>query len=98
MTLVCVSSQRLTRGLDQSQIRGVGFAATCSLVVLDKNFQPVPVNQNGRWPPEWEGPPMGPSHRPLPWAPPMGPSHGPLPWAPSTENMKGLTIRCLFMR
>uniref|UniRef100_A0A3Q1CYG4 FGGY carbohydrate kinase domain-containing protein n=1 Tax=Amphiprion ocellaris TaxID=80972 RepID=A0A3Q1CYG4_AMPOC len=30
-----------------SQVRGIGFDATCSLVVLDQSFQPVPVSQDG---------------------------------------------------
>uniref|UniRef100_A0A8D0AFG1 FGGY carbohydrate kinase domain-containing protein n=1 Tax=Sander lucioperca TaxID=283035 RepID=A0A8D0AFG1_SANLU len=33
--------------IDRSQIRGIGFDATCSLVVLDQSFQPVPVCQDG---------------------------------------------------
>ena len=56
---MCISSQRLTQGIDKSQVRGIGFDATCSLVVLDRNFQPVPVNKDGRWP----------SHGALPWDP-----------------------------
>uniref|UniRef100_A0A3B5LCY0 Uncharacterized protein n=1 Tax=Xiphophorus couchianus TaxID=32473 RepID=A0A3B5LCY0_9TELE len=35
------------RGVQSDQIRGVGFDATCSLVVLDESFQPVPVTQEG---------------------------------------------------
>ncbi|XP_041848181.1 FGGY carbohydrate kinase domain-containing protein-like isoform X3 [Melanotaenia boesemani] len=30
-----------------TQVRGVGFDATCSLVVLDQSFQPVPVSEDG---------------------------------------------------
>uniref|UniRef100_A0A8C5CHI8 FGGY carbohydrate kinase domain-containing protein n=1 Tax=Gadus morhua TaxID=8049 RepID=A0A8C5CHI8_GADMO len=45
----CELVKRLTQGVDKSQVRGIGFDATCSLVVLDRDFQPVPVNKNGRW-------------------------------------------------
>ena len=38
----------VTEGIDSSLVRGIGFDATCSLVVLDKNFQPVPVSSSGR--------------------------------------------------
>lgn len=40
--------QRVTQGVARSQVRGVGFDATCSLVVLDQNFQPLPVTQDGK--------------------------------------------------
>lgn len=40
--------QKIVQGIDLSQIRGLGFDATCSLVVLDKQFHPLPVNQEGR--------------------------------------------------
>ncbi|XP_054624244.1 FGGY carbohydrate kinase domain-containing protein isoform X5 [Dunckerocampus dactyliophorus] len=43
----CVVVKEVTRGLDKSQVRGIGFDATCSLVVLDQSFQPVAVNQDG---------------------------------------------------
>ncbi|XP_041127166.1 FGGY carbohydrate kinase domain-containing protein [Polyodon spathula] len=43
----CRTARRVTQGVDPSQIRGIGFDATCSLVVLDKSFQPLPVNSNG---------------------------------------------------
>uniref|UniRef100_A0A3B3U8L7 FGGY carbohydrate kinase domain-containing protein n=1 Tax=Poecilia latipinna TaxID=48699 RepID=A0A3B3U8L7_9TELE len=33
--------------VQSDQVRGVGFDATCSLVVLDESFQPVPVTQDG---------------------------------------------------
>lgn len=36
------------QGIDSNQIRGLGFDATCSLVVLDKQFRPLPVNHEGR--------------------------------------------------
>lgn len=34
--------------MERSQVRGLGFDATCSLVVLDQSFQPVPVTQDGK--------------------------------------------------
>ncbi|KAJ8012264.1 hypothetical protein DPEC_G00066870 [Dallia pectoralis] len=43
----CSTIQRVTQGVSRSQVRGMGFDATCSLVVLDKNFQPVAVNKDG---------------------------------------------------
>ncbi|XP_033861615.3 FGGY carbohydrate kinase domain-containing protein isoform X1 [Acipenser ruthenus] len=43
----CHTARRVTQGVDPSRIRGIGFDATCSLVVLDKSFQPLPVNSNG---------------------------------------------------
>ncbi|XP_077581033.1 FGGY carbohydrate kinase domain-containing protein [Stigmatopora nigra] len=44
----CAVVQEVTRGVDKTQIRGIGFDATCSLVVLDQNFQPVAVNADGK--------------------------------------------------
>nr|XP_045226028.1 FGGY carbohydrate kinase domain-containing protein isoform X3 [Macaca fascicularis] len=35
---------KVVQGIDLNQIRGLGFDATCSLVVLDKQFHPLPVN------------------------------------------------------
>ncbi|XP_076018311.1 FGGY carbohydrate kinase domain-containing protein isoform X2 [Genypterus blacodes] len=43
----CMVVKRVTHGVERSQVRGIGFDATCSLVVLDQSFQPVPVNQGG---------------------------------------------------
>jgi hypothetical protein len=40
--------QKVVQGMDLSRIRGLGFDATCSLVVLDKQFRPLPVNHEGR--------------------------------------------------
>lgn len=40
--------QKVVQGIDLNQIRGLGFDATCSLVVLDKQFRPLPVNHEGR--------------------------------------------------
>uniref|UniRef100_A0A4W6BZ54 FGGY carbohydrate kinase domain-containing protein n=1 Tax=Lates calcarifer TaxID=8187 RepID=A0A4W6BZ54_LATCA len=38
---------KVTQGVERNQVRGIGFDATCSLVVLDQTFQPVPVSQDG---------------------------------------------------
>lgn len=46
-SLCSVYSQEVVRGVDASQIRGLGFDATCSLVVVDKQFQPLAVNSEG---------------------------------------------------
>lgn len=43
----CTVVKKVTDGVKRSQVRGVGFDATCSLVVLDQSFQPVPVSQDG---------------------------------------------------
>ncbi|XP_037132857.1 FGGY carbohydrate kinase domain-containing protein isoform X3 [Syngnathus acus] len=43
----CSVVKKVTRGVNKKQVRGVGFDATCSLVVLDQSFQPVAVNQDG---------------------------------------------------
>nr|XP_020474056.1 FGGY carbohydrate kinase domain-containing protein isoform X1 [Monopterus albus]XP_020474058.1 FGGY carbohydrate kinase domain-containing protein isoform X1 [Monopterus albus] len=43
----CSVVKNVTQGLNRNQVRGVGFDATCSLVVLDQTFQPVPVSQDG---------------------------------------------------
>ncbi|XP_032420568.1 FGGY carbohydrate kinase domain-containing protein [Xiphophorus hellerii] len=43
----CSVVKVVTSGVQSDQIRGVGFDATCSLVVLDESFQPVPVTQEG---------------------------------------------------
>ncbi|XP_070701183.1 FGGY carbohydrate kinase domain-containing protein [Pempheris klunzingeri] len=43
----CTAVRRVTQAVDRSQVRGIGFDATCSLVVLDQSFQPVPVSQDG---------------------------------------------------
>uniref|UniRef100_A0A8C9W0Q3 FGGY carbohydrate kinase domain-containing protein n=1 Tax=Scleropages formosus TaxID=113540 RepID=A0A8C9W0Q3_SCLFO len=43
----CRAIRRVTQGVEKSQVRGMGFDATCSLVVLDKHFQPVAINQDG---------------------------------------------------
>ncbi|CAN9503098.1 unnamed protein product [Ophioblennius macclurei] len=43
----CTVVKKVTQGVERSQVRGVGFDATCSLVVLDGSFQPVPVTREG---------------------------------------------------
>ncbi|TMS09458.1 FGGY carbohydrate kinase domain-containing protein [Larimichthys crocea] len=43
----CTVVKRVTQNVERSQVRGIGFDATCSLVVLDQSFQPVPVSQDG---------------------------------------------------
>ncbi|XP_017399502.1 FGGY carbohydrate kinase domain-containing protein isoform X1 [Cebus imitator] len=43
----CVVTKKVVQGIDLNQIRGLGFDATCSLVVLDKEFHPLPVNHEG---------------------------------------------------
>lgn len=53
LTVLCFLSvfhvlQRVMRGVDRSRVRGVGFDATCSLVVLDQSFQPVSVTRDGK--------------------------------------------------
>ncbi|XP_053929008.1 FGGY carbohydrate kinase domain-containing protein isoform X4 [Cuculus canorus] len=44
----CSVTKRVVCGVDAGQIRGVGFDATCSLVVVDKQFQPLAVNCEGQ--------------------------------------------------
>ncbi|XP_053248242.1 FGGY carbohydrate kinase domain-containing protein isoform X7 [Podarcis raffonei] len=43
----CTVTKKVVRGIDVSQIRGLGFDATCSLVVLDAHFKPLAVNSEG---------------------------------------------------
>lgn len=43
----CTVVKKVTHGVERSCVRGLGFDATCSLVVLDQSFQPVPVTQDG---------------------------------------------------
>ncbi|XP_054429885.1 FGGY carbohydrate kinase domain-containing protein isoform X2 [Pteronotus mesoamericanus] len=43
----CVVTKKVVQGIDSNQIRGLGFDATCSLVVLDEQFRPIPVNHEG---------------------------------------------------
>ncbi|XP_042127360.1 FGGY carbohydrate kinase domain-containing protein isoform X5 [Peromyscus maniculatus bairdii] len=43
----CLVTKKVVQGIDVHRIRGLGFDATCSLVVLDKQFHPLPVNHEG---------------------------------------------------
>ncbi|KAM6918416.1 FGGY carbohydrate kinase domain-containing protein [Xenentodon cancila] len=43
----CCAVKRVIHSVRNSQVRGIGFDATCSLVVLDKSFQPVAVDRDG---------------------------------------------------
>ncbi|XP_020953459.1 FGGY carbohydrate kinase domain-containing protein isoform X5 [Sus scrofa] len=43
----CVVTKKVVQGINLNRIRGLGFDATCSLVVLDKEFRPLPVNHEG---------------------------------------------------
>ncbi|XP_066537242.1 FGGY carbohydrate kinase domain-containing protein [Hoplias malabaricus] len=43
----CNTVKKVTEGVEKDSVRGIGFDATCSLVVLDQNFQPVAVNKDG---------------------------------------------------
>uniref|UniRef100_UPI00398F5900 FGGY carbohydrate kinase domain-containing protein isoform X2 n=1 Tax=Pristiophorus japonicus TaxID=55135 RepID=UPI00398F5900 len=43
----CTVSKKIAQTVDLSNIRGLGFDATCSLVVLDVNFEPLAVNAEG---------------------------------------------------
>lgn len=43
----CTVVQRVTQSVERGQVRGIGFDATCSLVVLDQSFKPVPVSKDG---------------------------------------------------
>jgi len=40
--------QTVTERIDVSMVHGIGFDATCSLVVLDKHFLPVSVSPTGK--------------------------------------------------
>ncbi|XP_071666273.1 FGGY carbohydrate kinase domain-containing protein isoform X4 [Patagioenas fasciata] len=44
----CSVTKKVVCGVDASWIRGIGFDATCSLVVVDKQFQPLAVNCEGQ--------------------------------------------------
>lgn len=48
LTRQCLTWQRVTEDIDKAKVKGIGFDATCSLVVLDHSFQPVAVNQDGK--------------------------------------------------
>lgn len=40
--------QKVVANVPKSSVKGIGFAATCSLVVLDKNGSPVTVSLSGK--------------------------------------------------
>ncbi|XP_066547797.1 FGGY carbohydrate kinase domain-containing protein isoform X2 [Amia ocellicauda] len=44
----CSTVRKVTEGVDRARVRGIGFDATCSLVVLDKSFQPLAVDVDGQ--------------------------------------------------
>ncbi|XP_060685792.1 FGGY carbohydrate kinase domain-containing protein isoform X4 [Hemiscyllium ocellatum] len=43
----CTVSKRIAQVANLCYLRGIGFDATCSLVVLDERFEPVAVNAEG---------------------------------------------------
>ncbi|XP_043941466.1 FGGY carbohydrate kinase domain-containing protein isoform X2 [Protopterus annectens] len=43
----CIVCKTVVQGIDINRIRGLGFDATCSLVVLDDQFRPLAVNVEG---------------------------------------------------
>lgn len=43
----CTVAKKVMEGINPGQVRGLGFDATCSLVVLDKQFRPLAVNVEG---------------------------------------------------
>ncbi|XP_054837947.1 FGGY carbohydrate kinase domain-containing protein isoform X2 [Eublepharis macularius] len=43
----CTVTKKVIERIDVGHIRGLGFDATCSLVVLDNNFHPLAVNFEG---------------------------------------------------
>lgn len=42
-----IVTKKVVQGVNLKRIRGLGFDATCSLVVLDEQFRPLPVNREG---------------------------------------------------
>nr|XP_039271756.1 FGGY carbohydrate kinase domain-containing protein-like [Styela clava] len=44
---VCDMIKNVTKDVSPDKIKGIGFDATCSLVVLDENFNPLSVNGEG---------------------------------------------------
>ncbi|MEE6495012.1 hypothetical protein FKM82_001927 [Ascaphus truei] len=46
-TACCAVTKKVVRAAGTRCIRGLGFDATCSLVVLDKQFRPLTVNSEG---------------------------------------------------
>ncbi|XP_071953958.1 FGGY carbohydrate kinase domain-containing protein-like isoform X2 [Antedon mediterranea] len=43
----CEVVKKVTNNIDKKCIKGIGFDATCSLVALDANFQPISVSPSG---------------------------------------------------
>ncbi|XP_062850459.1 FGGY carbohydrate kinase domain-containing protein [Trichomycterus rosablanca] len=43
----CITVKKVTEGIIKDHVRGIGFDATCSLVVLDQDFKSVAVNKDG---------------------------------------------------
>ncbi|XP_078074619.1 FGGY carbohydrate kinase domain-containing protein isoform X2 [Mustelus asterias] len=43
----CTVSKRIAQTANLCYLRGIGFDATCSLVVLDEKFEPLAVNEEG---------------------------------------------------
>lgn len=41
--------QEVSNGIKSSHIKGIGFDSTCSLVVLDEEFNPVAINPEGKF-------------------------------------------------
>ncbi|KAF8773195.1 FGGY carbohydrate kinase domain-containing [Argiope bruennichi] len=39
--------QDISKGIDPTTVKGIGFDATCSLVALDKDFKPLSVSKTG---------------------------------------------------
>ncbi|XP_063795331.1 FGGY carbohydrate kinase domain-containing protein isoform X2 [Pseudophryne corroboree] len=46
-TACCAVTKKVAQSAGTGRIRGLGFDATCSLVVLDRQFQPLSVNAEG---------------------------------------------------
>nr|XP_018902387.1 PREDICTED: FGGY carbohydrate kinase domain-containing protein [Bemisia tabaci]XP_018902388.1 PREDICTED: FGGY carbohydrate kinase domain-containing protein [Bemisia tabaci] len=44
---VCATVKEVCNGIEKTAVKGIGFDATCSLVVLDKKLQPLSVSPNG---------------------------------------------------
>ena len=44
---VCAAVQEVTHGIPREQVKGVGFDATCSLVVVDEEGEPLSISRDG---------------------------------------------------